>query len=231
MNRPPMSGPAATAIAAGRGDQAVGAGPFGAAEVGGDERDDRRQDQRGADALQDRPADHQHRQVRRERGGERAAAVDHAADREGALAADDLADLAAGDHERRHHQRVEGDRRLDPGHGRADVLGDGRDRDVHHRAVEHHQELPAQSVIRIRPAAPALALRATASDLFGGDPAGVDRRDAAPRGRARSGRRSARRTRRSPCRRRRRRRGRRRSRSRSPERAWARARVQPQIRA
>ena len=42
---------------------------------------------------------------------------------------------------RRHHQRVEGDRRLDAGDRRAHVLGDGRDRHVHHRGVEHHQEL------------------------------------------------------------------------------------------
>ena len=36
----------------GGGDQAVGAGPFGAAEVGGDEGDDRGQDQRRPEALQ-----------------------------------------------------------------------------------------------------------------------------------------------------------------------------------
>ena len=67
--------------------------------------------------------------------------VDHAADRERALAADDLPDLAAGDHQRRHHQRVQRDRRLDAGHVGPDVLGDGRDRHVHHRPVERHQEL------------------------------------------------------------------------------------------
>ena len=55
-----MSGPTATAIAAGGGDQPVGAGPFVAVEVGGHERDDRGQDQRRADALEDRPADQQH---------------------------------------------------------------------------------------------------------------------------------------------------------------------------
>ena len=72
----------------------------------------------------------------------RPARVDDAPDRERALAADDLADLPAGDHQRRHHQRVERDRRLDPGHGGPDVLGDRRDRRVHHRRVEGHHELP-----------------------------------------------------------------------------------------
>ena len=88
-----------------------------------------------------RPSEQQHAEVRRDGGGERPAAVDDAPDRECTLAADDLTDLPAGDHQRGHHQRVERDRRLDPGHGRADILGDRGDRHVHHRAVEHHQEL------------------------------------------------------------------------------------------
>ncbi len=96
-------------------DQPVGRGPALDREVAGDERDDRGQDQRRADALEERPAEQQHRQVRGDRGRERAAAVDHAADRERALAADDRADLGAGDHQRRHHERVRGDRALDPG--------------------------------------------------------------------------------------------------------------------
>ena len=126
----------------GRGDQTVGARPFAGGEVGGDEGDDRGQDQGGAEALQARPADQQDPQVRCQRGDQRSGPVDHAADREGAAAAEDLADLAAGDHEGGHHQRVEGDRGLDAGDARVEVLGDGRHRDVHHRAVEHHQELP-----------------------------------------------------------------------------------------
>ena len=71
-------------------------------------------------------------------------AVDDAADRERTLAPDDLADLAARDHERRHHQRVQRDRGLDAGDVGADVLGDGRDRHVHHRRVERHEELPGR---------------------------------------------------------------------------------------
>ena len=125
-----------------RGHQPVGGGPPFRREVPGDERDDRGHDQRRADPLQERPAEEQHGQARSDRGRERAAAVDDAPDREGPLAADDGSDLGAGEHQRRHHERVGGDRALNPGHGRAHVLRHGRDRDVHHRAVERHQELP-----------------------------------------------------------------------------------------
>ena len=101
---------------AGGGDEPVGARALGLAEVRRDQRHDRGHDQHRAQALQARPADHQHRQVRRQRRRQRPAGVDDAADRERALAAEDLADLPAGDHQRRHHQRVQRDRRLDPGH-------------------------------------------------------------------------------------------------------------------
>ena len=122
----------------------VGRGPLLGREVPRDERDDRGQDQRRPDPLQERPAEEQDGQALRDRRREGAAAVDHAADRERALAADDRSDLGAGDHQRRHHERVRRDRALDPGHGRAHVLRDRRDRDVHHRAVQRHQELPAR---------------------------------------------------------------------------------------
>ena len=86
-------------------------------------------------------------------------AVDHAADRERALAADDLADLSAGDHQRRHHERVERDRGLDPGDRRPDVLGDRRDRHVHHRAVERHQELARRQRQQHQPGGAASTIR------------------------------------------------------------------------
>ena len=68
-------------------------------------------------------------------------AVDHAADRERPLAADDRADLAAGDHQRRHHERVGVIAPWIPVTVVPTSFGDGRDRDVHHRAVQRHQEL------------------------------------------------------------------------------------------
>ena len=113
MQKPPIERADRDGDRARRRDEPVGRGPPLGREVAGDERDDRRQDQRRADALEERPAEEQDRQVLRERGRERAAAVDHAADRERALAADHRADLRAGDHQRRHHERVRGDRALD----------------------------------------------------------------------------------------------------------------------
>ena len=98
--KPPISGPTATAIAPAAATSPYAAGRRSAGKFARDERDDRGQDQRRADALEERPAEQQDRQVRRERGRQRAAAVDHAADREGALAPDQRADLRAGDHQR-----------------------------------------------------------------------------------------------------------------------------------
>ena len=141
MKKPPINGPSAAAIAPGGRDQPVGARALGLAEVRRDQRHDRGHDQHRAQALQARPADHQHRQVRRQRRRQRPARVDDAADRERALAPEDLADLAAGDHQRRHHERVHRDRRLDPGHRRVEILRDGRDRRVHHGRVQRHHEL------------------------------------------------------------------------------------------
>ncbi len=48
----------------GRRDQAVRRGPALGREVAGDERDDRGQDQRGADSLEERPAEQEHGQAR-----------------------------------------------------------------------------------------------------------------------------------------------------------------------
>ena len=126
---------------AGRRDQPVCARALITREVRRHQRDDRRHDQRGPGTFQHGPSHDQHGQIAGQRGGQRPAPVDDAADGEGALAAEDLAELAAGDHQRGHHQRVEGDRGLDPGHRRADVLGHGGDRHVHDRTVQRHQEL------------------------------------------------------------------------------------------
>ena len=96
VNRPPISGPAATAIAPA---EAVGPGTISPTEVGRDQRDHRRHDQRCTNPLQQRPADQQRGQILGERGEQRATPIDHAADRERPLAAPDLTDLPAGDHQ------------------------------------------------------------------------------------------------------------------------------------
>ena len=126
---------------AGRGHEAVGPRPLGAAEVRRHQRHHGRHDQRGTEPLQHRPPDDEHRQGLGQRGGGRATPVDDAADHEGPLAPDDLPDLAARDHERRHDERVEGDGELDPRDRGPDVLGHGGDGDVHDRGVQGHEEL------------------------------------------------------------------------------------------
>ena len=125
----------------GRRHQPVGPGTIGAAEVRRHEGHDRGHDQRGAQPLENRPADDEDGKGLRQRRRERTAPVDHAADHEGTLAAEDLAELAARDHEGGHDQRVERDGQLDPGDRGADVLGHRGDGDVHDRAVEGHEEL------------------------------------------------------------------------------------------
>ena len=126
----------------GRSHQAVRARPALGREVAGDQCDDRGHDQRRPDPLQERPPEEQDREVRRQCGRQRPGAVDHQPQHERTLATDDRADLAAGDHQHRHDQRVQDDGGLDPGDGRPEIVGHGGDRDVHDRAVERHQELP-----------------------------------------------------------------------------------------
>ena len=108
---------------------------------GGGERRYGRHHQHGAEPLDPRPADQQDGEVRAQRGGERPDAVDRQADRERAVAAQDVAELRAEQHERRHHERVQRDRRLHALDRRVEVFDDLRDRHVHHARVEHHDEL------------------------------------------------------------------------------------------
>ena len=58
----------------------------------------------------------------------------------GALAADEIADLAADQDERGRYQRLERDRRLDAADGRAEVVDHRRDRHVHQRRVDDEHE-------------------------------------------------------------------------------------------
>ncbi len=142
VQKPPMSGPTATATAPAAATSPYAAGrrsrgklPATSATIAG-------RIKRRSHALEERPAEQEHGEVGSDRGRERPAPVDHAPDRERALAPDDRADLGAGDHQRGHHERVRRDRALDPGDRGPDVLGHRRDRDVHDRAVERHEELP-----------------------------------------------------------------------------------------
>ena len=125
-------------------DDGIGRLPLLALEVAGDERGHRGKHQRRADALEDRPPEGQLRDRLRHGGDARASRVDDEADHEGAPTADDVPDLAAGEHQHGHHQAVQGDDRLDGGHGRVEVRDQLTDRDIHDRLVQHHDELGAR---------------------------------------------------------------------------------------
>ena len=110
-------------------------------EVAPDERGQRREHQSGAETLEDRPADRQHRHALGARGQRRATPVDHQTDREGPPPADHVADLGARHHEHGHDQAVEGDHRLDRRNRRVEVVHQRADRHIHDRLVEDHDEL------------------------------------------------------------------------------------------
>ncbi|CAJ0557601.1 unnamed protein product, partial [Mesorhabditis spiculigera] len=96
-------------------DEAVGRRTLLRREVGGDERNDRGHDERRADVFEERPTDQQDHEIRSERSRQRTSD-------------------ARSPSRSRHDQGVERDRGLNAGDARADVLGDGRHRNIHDRA-------------------------------------------------------------------------------------------------
>ena len=122
-------------------DEAVREGPLLALVVRGDERGDRGHDEHGTEALDQRPAEQQDRKAGADRRDQRPSGVDREAHGERPVLPPDVADLCAGEHERRHDERVRRDRELDALDRGVEVLDDLRDRDVHDGAVEHHHEL------------------------------------------------------------------------------------------
>ena len=94
-----------------------------------------------AEALDDRPANEQHREIWRDGRDERADAVDHEADGKGAFRSPSVPKLSAEQHEGRHHERVNRDGGLKANHGGVEILHHLGDGHVHHRGVEHHDEL------------------------------------------------------------------------------------------
>ena len=122
-------------------EEAVSHGPFLARVVRGGQGGDRRDHQAGAEPLDQRPAEKQDLDVRADRGDQRAGPVDAEADRKDPPAPVHVAELRAGEHERRHHERVGGDRELHLRHRRIEVGDHLGDRHVHDGGVEHHHEL------------------------------------------------------------------------------------------
>ena len=80
-------------------------------------------------------------EVRRHRAQQRADPVDRQADGEAPLASPAVGQLAARDHQRRHHQQEQRDRRLHALHRGVEVLADVVDHHVHVRAGEAADEL------------------------------------------------------------------------------------------
>ena len=124
----------------GGADERVGAALHRPLEVPVDQRLHRRQQQRRAEAADDRPEDDDRQEALGQRHRERADRVPEQADDVRALAAEEVADLAADQDERRGDQRLEGDRGLDAARGRVEVVHDRRDRDVHQRRVDDEHE-------------------------------------------------------------------------------------------
>ena len=114
---------------------------FAGRERGTDDRVDGGDHESGAEALEQRPAEHHHRQAAAQRRDQGAAAVHGDAEQEHGAASPDVAELAADQHEGGHDQRVEHERRLHARHGRAQTLHDRRHGDVHGRGVVGVDEL------------------------------------------------------------------------------------------
>ena len=109
-------------------------------EVAVDQRLHRGHQQRCAEPADQRPEDDDREDALSEGHRQGARRVPAETDDVGAFAADQVADLAADQDERRRHQRFERDRRLDGADGGVQVVDHGRDRHVHQRRVEHEHE-------------------------------------------------------------------------------------------
>ena len=125
----------------GRGaDERVDPLLVGALEVAVDERLHRGEQERRAEAAEDRPEDDDRPQVLGEGHRQGADRVAEQAQDVGLLAPDQVADLAADQDERRGDEGLEGDRRLDAAHRGAEVGDDRGDRDVHQGRVDDQDE-------------------------------------------------------------------------------------------
>jgi hypothetical protein len=140
VTKPPSSGPTPAAIAAAAPDQRIGLYLCRSLEVAMDERLHGRQQERGAEAADDRPEDDDRRQAPREGHRQRAERIRQQTQHIRPLAPEQVADLAADQDERSRDQGLERDRALDRAHRRVEVLDYRRDRHVHQRRVDDEHE-------------------------------------------------------------------------------------------
>ena len=123
-----------------RPDQGVDLLLRSAFEVAVDQRLHGGQQERGAEPTENGPEDDDRRETLGEGHRDGTDGVAEETEHVGALAPEEVADLAADQDERGRDQRLEGDRRLDAAHGRVEVLDDRRDRHVHQRRVDDEHE-------------------------------------------------------------------------------------------
>ena len=109
-------------------------------EVAVDQRLHRRQEQRGPEPADDGPEDDDGREALRQRHGQRPDGVGQQPQDVGPLPADQVADLAVDQDERRRHERLERDGGLYAAGGRVQVRDDRGDRHVHQRGVDDQHE-------------------------------------------------------------------------------------------
>ena len=114
--------------------------PFPALERPGEDGERRRHHQRGTDALDDRLAEDQLADRRRDRRQQRADAEQGQPDDEDPAVPVHVAEPAPDDQQGREGQCIAGDDPLEARQGGVQVAQDRRDRDVEHRVVEHHDE-------------------------------------------------------------------------------------------
>ena len=138
--KPPSSGPTRGGDRRRGADQGVGLLLRRSLEVAVDQRLHRGQQQRRAEPADDRPEDDDRGQALGQRHRQGADGVAEQAQHVGALAPDEVADLAADQDERRGDQRLERDRGLDAADGRVEIVDHRGDRDVHQRRVDDEHE-------------------------------------------------------------------------------------------
>ena len=122
-------------------DYSIGDGPVGAPIATGDHGDHGREHKGSAHALENRPADEECHYVRRRGRERRTGTVYDESGKECTSSSPSITELAAGDHQSRHRECVEGDDRLNDADRRIEVVDQLADRYVHHGLIEDHEEL------------------------------------------------------------------------------------------
>ena len=122
-------------------EEGVGDGSVAAGVVDGCEGGNRRDDHRGADAFDDRPADEQHAEAAGQRCHQGADRVHDRTDNEGASPANARAKTRTGKDQGRHRQGERGDGQLHRTDGGVQISDDHHDGDVHHGAIDNHDEI------------------------------------------------------------------------------------------